>query len=62
MYRALAEAEENAAAEDDLPQRSVPARIRQPENPLTAEAIDLRERLVAQRAVLTAAEIEEVDP
>lgn len=66
VYRALAEAEENAAAEapaeDDLPQRPVPARIRRPEDPLTAEEIDLRERLVAQRAVFTAAELEEVHP
>ena len=47
LYRALAEAEE-AAADDDLPLRPKPVRIRQPEDPLTPEEIDLRERLQAQ--------------
>jgi hypothetical protein len=47
LYRALAEAEE-AAADDGLPLRPKPARIRRPEEPLTAEEIDLRERLQSQ--------------
>jgi hypothetical protein len=47
LYRALAEAEE-AAADDGLPLRPKPARIRRPEDPLTAEEIDLRERLQSQ--------------
>lgn len=44
LYRALAE----AAAEEDLPVRPKPVRIRRPEDPLTPEEIDLRERLQAQ--------------
>ncbi|MFI5571179.1 hypothetical protein ACIA6T_28330 [Streptomyces sp. NPDC051740] len=47
LYRALAEAEE-AAADDGLPLRPKPVRIRRPEDPLTPEEIDLRERLQAQ--------------
>lgn len=47
LYRALAEAEE-AAADDDLPLRPKPVRIRQPEDPLTPEELDLRQRLQAQ--------------
>lgn len=47
LYRALAEAE-NAVADDDLPLRPKPVRIRRPEDPLTPEEIDLRERLQAQ--------------
>ncbi|MEU9064016.1 hypothetical protein AB0D13_35475 [Streptomyces sp. NPDC048430] len=47
LYRALAEAEE-AAADDGLPRRPKPVRIRRPEDPLTPEEIDLRERLQAQ--------------
>ncbi|WUX65388.1 recombinase family protein (plasmid) [Streptomyces sp. NBC_01431] len=50
VYRALAEAEEaaNAAADDGLPLRPRPARIRQDDEPLTPEEIDLRRRLIAQ--------------
>ncbi|MFJ9943235.1 serine integrase family protein [Streptomyces erythrochromogenes] len=47
LYRALAEAEQ-AAADDGLPPRPTPVRIRRPEDPLTPEEIDLRERLQAQ--------------
>jgi DNA invertase Pin-like site-specific DNA recombinase len=47
LYRALAEAD-GAAVDDGLPLRPKPARIRWPEDPLTAEEIDLRERLQAQ--------------
>ncbi|WP_331747406.1 recombinase family protein (plasmid) [Streptomyces sp. NBC_00853] len=47
LYRALAEAEE-AAADDGLPLRPKPVRIRRPGDPLTAEEIDLRERLQFQ--------------
>jgi hypothetical protein len=49
-YRALSEAEAAEAAEvdDGLPLRPKPARIRRPEDPLTAEEIDPRERLQAQ--------------
>ncbi|MEV6672892.1 hypothetical protein [Streptomyces sp. NPDC051162] len=47
LYRALAEAEE-AAADDGLPLRPKPVRIRRAGEPLTAEEIDLRERLQAQ--------------
>ncbi|MGB8946640.1 MAG: recombinase family protein [Streptomyces sp.] len=45
LYRALAEAE--AAADDGLPLRPKPVRIRRTEDPLTAEEIELRERLQA---------------
>ncbi|MFD9069804.1 recombinase family protein [Streptomyces lasiicapitis] len=45
LYRALAEAEVAAA---DLPLRPKPVRIRRPEDPLTLEETDLRERLQAQ--------------
>ncbi|MFJ7271939.1 hypothetical protein ACIQV3_35785 [Streptomyces sp. NPDC099050] len=44
LYRALAEAEA-AAVDDGLPLRPKPARIRRPEDPLTAKEIDLRARL-----------------
>ncbi|CAM5641682.1 hypothetical protein SAVIM338S_06288 [Streptomyces avidinii] len=44
LYQALAE----AAADDGLPLRPKPVRIRRPEDPLTPEEIDLRERLQAQ--------------
>lgn len=47
LYRALADAEA-AAADDGLPLRSKPVRIRRPEDPLTPAEIDLRERLQAQ--------------
>jgi hypothetical protein len=47
LYRALAEAEA-AAADDGLPLRPKPVGIRRPEDPLTAEEIDLRERLQVQ--------------
>ncbi|MER7776194.1 hypothetical protein ABTZ21_14515 [Streptomyces sp. NPDC096191] len=47
LYRALAEAEETAA-DDGLPLRPKTVRIRRPEDPLTPEEIDLRERLQAQ--------------
>ncbi|MER0241342.1 hypothetical protein AAHZ94_04755 [Streptomyces sp. HSW2009] len=47
LYRALAEAEQ-ATADDDAPLWAKPARIRRPEDPLTPEEIDLRERLQAQ--------------
>ncbi|MEU9057193.1 hypothetical protein AB0D37_43740 [Streptomyces sp. NPDC048384] len=47
LYRALAEAEA-AATDDGLPLRPKPVRIRQPEDPMTAEEIDLRERLQAR--------------
>ncbi|MEU1090630.1 hypothetical protein ABZ401_28065 [Streptomyces sp. NPDC005892] len=46
VYRALAEAE--AAADDGLPLRPKPVRIRRSGDPLTPEEIDLRERLQAQ--------------
>ncbi|MFC5664347.1 recombinase family protein [Kitasatospora misakiensis] len=62
LYRALADAEEAAAlaaVDDSLPLRPKPAQIHQPGDPLTPEEIDLRERLVAQRAQLTAADREE---
>ncbi|MFE0012133.1 hypothetical protein [Streptomyces erythrochromogenes] len=42
LYRALAEAEE-ATADDGLPMRPTPVRIRRPGDPLTAEEIDLRD-------------------
>ncbi|MDX2733449.1 hypothetical protein [Streptomyces sp. PA03-2a] len=61
LYRALAEAEETAA-DDGLPPRPKPARIHRPREPLTAEELELRERLTAQRAYLTAAEQEEARP
>ncbi|WP_343235873.1 hypothetical protein [Streptomyces sp. SID10815] len=47
LYRALAEAGE-AAADDGLPLRPKPVHIRRPEDPLTPEEINLRERLQAQ--------------
>ncbi|MEV0972049.1 recombinase family protein [Microtetraspora glauca] len=47
LYRALAEAEA-ATVDDGLPLRPKPVRIRRPEDPLTPEEIDLRERLQAQ--------------
>ncbi|WP_405689030.1 hypothetical protein [Streptomyces sp. NBC_00057] len=47
LYRALAEAEA-ATVDDGLPLRPKPVRIRRPEDPLTHEEIDLRERLQAQ--------------
>ncbi|MFG2895190.1 recombinase family protein [Streptomyces sp. NPDC048248] len=47
LYRALAEAEA-AAVDDDLPMLPKPVRIRRPGEPLTAEEIELRERLQAQ--------------
>ncbi|WSL74287.1 recombinase family protein [Kitasatospora sp. NBC_01266] len=59
VYRALADAEEAAAlaaVDDCLPLRPKPARILRPGEPLTAEEIALCERLVAQRAQLTAAD------
>ncbi|MFD9473998.1 hypothetical protein [Streptomyces goshikiensis] len=46
LYRALAEAEEATA--DDCPPRPKPVRIRRLGDPLTAEEIDLRERLQSQ--------------
>ncbi|MCQ4083920.1 hypothetical protein NGB36_25855 [Streptomyces sp. RB6PN25] len=57
VYRALVEAEEAAAAaeaETDLPLRPTPVRLHRPDEPFGAEEIGLRERLVAQRAVLAA--------
>ncbi|SDS89410.1 hypothetical protein SAMN05216371_0835 [Streptomyces sp. TLI_053] len=62
VHRALAEAEEAAAAQadDDPPLRPTPVRLHRPGDPLTAEDLQLRERLVAQRAELTAADREEV--
>ncbi|MGX1914826.1 hypothetical protein ACWIID_39305 [Streptomyces phaeochromogenes] len=47
MYRALADAEA-AAADDGLPMRPKPVRIRRPGDPLTSEEIELRERLQAK--------------
>ncbi|MER6615938.1 hypothetical protein [Streptomyces xantholiticus] len=48
LYRALAEAEAEAAAVDEgLPLRPKPVRIRRPGEPLTAEEIELREGLQA---------------
>ncbi|MGW1616522.1 peptide deformylase [Streptomyces sp. NPDC002285] len=47
LYRALAEPEATAA-DDGLPLRPKPVRIRQPEDLLTAEEIDLRDRLQSQ--------------
>ncbi|MCM1973026.1 hypothetical protein [Streptomyces sp. G1] len=60
VYRALAEAEEATAATqatDDLSQRPTPVRLHRPDEPLKAEEIGLRERLVVQRAVLDAEEV-----
>lgn len=56
MYRALAEAEEaaNAAADDGLPLRPRPARIRQDDEPLTPEEIDLHAAADRSAAELTA--------
>ncbi|MGW7447598.1 recombinase family protein [Kitasatospora sp. NPDC054795] len=64
VYRALAEAEEAAVAraDDDLPRRPAPVWLHQPGDPLTAEDLELRERLVAQREALTTADREEVAP
>ncbi|MEU5342769.1 MULTISPECIES: hypothetical protein [unclassified Streptomyces] len=47
LYRAPAEVE-GAAVDDSLPLRPKPARIRRAEDPLTAEEIDLRDRLQSQ--------------
>ncbi|WP_229898758.1 hypothetical protein [Streptomyces hiroshimensis] len=47
LYRALADAED-AATDHGLPLRPKPVRIRRPEDPLTPEEIDLRERLQSQ--------------
>ncbi|MFJ3926309.1 hypothetical protein [Streptomyces sp. NPDC090022] len=47
LYRALAEAEA-AAPDDGVPMRPKPVRLRRPGEPLTAEEIELRERLQAQ--------------
>jgi hypothetical protein len=47
LYRALAEVEQAAAA-DGLPIRPKPVRIRRPDDPLTPEEMNLRERLQAQ--------------
>ncbi|MFF2411424.1 hypothetical protein [Streptomyces sp. NPDC058092] len=47
LYRALAEAGQTAE-DDHLPLRPEPVRIRQPEDPLTLEEIDLRDRLQTQ--------------
>ncbi|MGQ4412639.1 hypothetical protein ACN6K8_004817 [[Kitasatospora] papulosa] len=47
LYRALAEAEATAA-DDSLPLRPTPVRSHRPEDPLTPEVIDLRDRLQAQ--------------
>lgn len=47
LYRALAEVGA-AAVDDGLPLRPKPARIRRPEDPLTPEEIDLRDRLQSQ--------------
>ncbi|MFJ1811254.1 MULTISPECIES: hypothetical protein [unclassified Streptomyces] len=47
LYRALAEAE-SAAADDGLPMKHKPVRIRRPDYPLTPEEISLRQRLQAQ--------------
>lgn len=47
LYRALAEAEA-AAVDDGLPLMPTAVRIRRPEDPLTAQEIDLRERLQSQ--------------
>jgi hypothetical protein len=46
LYRALADAE--TAADDGLPMRPKPVRIRRPEGPLTPKQTDLRERLQSQ--------------
>jgi hypothetical protein len=47
LYRALAEVEQ-AAADDGLPIRPKQVRIRRPDDPLTPEEMNLRERLQAQ--------------
>ncbi|MFJ8745607.1 hypothetical protein ACIRL2_40385 [Embleya sp. NPDC127516] len=47
LYRALAEVEA-AAVDDGLPLQPKPARIHRPEDPLTVEGIDLRDRLQAR--------------
>ncbi|MFD5147748.1 recombinase family protein [Streptomyces sp. NPDC058401] len=47
LYRALAKVEE-AAADDGLPLRPKPVRVRYPGDPLTPEEIELRERLRSQ--------------
>ncbi|MCX4502179.1 hypothetical protein OG944_04080 [Streptomyces anulatus] len=56
VYRALADAEEAAAAavDDGLPLRPTRVQIRRPSDPLTPEELDLRQRLVTQRAELDA--------
>ncbi|MFC9399187.1 hypothetical protein ACFTWS_39635 [Streptomyces sp. NPDC057027] len=66
VYRALADAEETTAGgqagqdeDGPQPQRPVLVGLHRPGEPLTAEDIELRERLVAQRAALTAADREE---
>ncbi|MFF4763296.1 hypothetical protein [Streptomyces sp. NPDC001292] len=62
VYRALAEAEQTApdvSADDDLPRRPARVRIRRPGEPVTPEEIELRERLIAQRAELYADDLEE---
>ncbi|MFD5616680.1 recombinase family protein [Kitasatospora sp. NPDC127060] len=67
VYRALADAEEaeRAAAagpDGEGPRRPVPVQLHRPDDPLTADDVELRERLVAQRAELTAADRAEVAP
>jgi DNA invertase Pin-like site-specific DNA recombinase len=47
LFRALAEAEA-AAVKDSLPLRPKSVRIRRPEDPLTAEEINLRDRIQSQ--------------
>jgi hypothetical protein len=47
LYRVLAEVEQ-AAADDGLPIRPKQVRIRRPDDPLTPEEMNLRERLQAQ--------------
>ncbi|MFE6104986.1 hypothetical protein ACFVQ4_34280 [Streptomyces laurentii] len=54
---AFSKAAAAAEAHDDLPLRPTPVRIRRPDDPLATEETALRERLVAQRAVMDAEEV-----
>ncbi|MFD8634305.1 hypothetical protein [Streptomyces sp. NPDC059533] len=62
LVPALREDLEVLVPADRLPLRPKPARILRPGGPPTAEESDLRERLVAQRAQLAAADRKELAP
>ncbi|MCG6497041.1 hypothetical protein [Kitasatospora sp. A2-31] len=58
--RAPAKAEKAAAAAEagsSLPLRPTPVRIRRPDDPITTEQSELRERLVAQRVAMDAEQV-----